>query len=98
MKYKITVVYYIVLFVFRFKIMHFSEAFFVHELPWKSLLNVTDSRYTSYKVIYVLILIISTSYLLFIVMNVYVSVVSSNHVRGFITRQAICCRTKSAMY
>ncbi|CAB4027272.1 FAM135B-like isoform X1 [Paramuricea clavata] len=25
--------------------MHFSEAFFVHELPWKSLLNVTDSSF-----------------------------------------------------
>jgi hypothetical protein len=31
--------------ILSFKMMHFSEAFFVHELPWKSLLNVTDSRY-----------------------------------------------------
>jgi hypothetical protein len=34
-----------VLFSFRSQIMHFSEAFFVHELPWKSLLNITESRY-----------------------------------------------------
>ena len=28
--------------------LHLSEAFFVHELPWKSLLNVTDSRSVLY--------------------------------------------------
>ncbi|XP_028399377.1 protein FAM135B-like isoform X3 [Dendronephthya gigantea] len=27
------------------RMMHFSEAFFVHKLPWKTLLNVTDSSF-----------------------------------------------------